>query len=60
MSIFPIHGISYHMFDTIRFSWIGVHLVFGPLVQKLLNINFNIENSMKFLKKIVGEVGACF
>jgi hypothetical protein len=48
------------MFDTIRFSWIGVHLVFGPLVQKLLNINFNIENSMKFLKKIVGEVGACF
>jgi len=42
------------------FQWIGVHLVFGPLVQKLLNIKFIIENSLKNLKKIVGEVGACF
>ncbi len=41
------------------FQWIGVHLVFGPLVQKLLNINSIIENSMK-KNKLLGKLGHAF
>jgi hypothetical protein len=36
-----------------------VHLVFGPLVQKLLNINSIIENSMK-KNKLLGKLGHAF
>jgi hypothetical protein len=42
---------------TLDSQWIGVHLVFGPMVQKLLNINFIIENSMKSKPKVWGNWG---
>jgi len=34
-----------------------MHQVFGPMVQKLLNLNFIIENSMKSKQKQLGQLG---
>jgi hypothetical protein len=33
-----------------------MHQVFGPIVQKLLNLNFIIENSMKSKPKKLGQL----
>jgi hypothetical protein len=33
-------------FISLDFQWIGLQQVFGLMLQKLLNINFIIENSM--------------
>jgi hypothetical protein len=34
-----------------------MHQVFGPMVQKLLNLNFIIENSLKSNPKKLGQLG---
>ncbi len=34
-----------------------MHQVLGPMVQKLLNLNFIIENSMKSKQKQLGQLG---
>lgn len=36
---------------------IGVYKVFEPMVQKLLNIDLIIENSMKSKLKVLGQLG---
>ncbi len=47
------------LFISLDSQWIGLHQVFGLMLQKLLNINFIIENSMKE-KKRFGTIGGMF
>ncbi len=45
------------IFIPLDSKWIGVHKVFEPMVQKLLNIDLIIENSMKSKQKVLGQLG---
>lgn len=42
---------------TLDSKWIGVHKAFEPMMQKLLNIDLLIENSMKSNQKVLGQLG---